>query len=141
MPLEFLSYCVVLTLALVIQEAFYGEISLIWFSDNTVLRTTLKFMISSGILFNSFSFLYSSLLHAINAVPCSTSSHFYPLMGAAPYIKLCTRMPLGSMEFQSRLRKISVVTLYLVFHAVILDMLLLSTACSGVWFERQVKAF
>lgn len=33
--LEFLSYCFVLTLALVIQEAFYSEINLIWFSDNT----------------------------------------------------------------------------------------------------------
>lgn len=33
-PLEFLSYCFVLTLALVIQEAFYSEINLIWFSDN-----------------------------------------------------------------------------------------------------------
>lgn len=91
MPLEFLSYCVVLTLALVIQEAFYSEISLIWFSDNTVLSAELKFMISSYILFNAFSFPYSSL-HAINAIPCSRSSHFNSLTGAVPYIKLCTRI-------------------------------------------------
>lgn len=48
-------------------------------------------MISSYILFNSFSFPYSFLPHTINTVPCSISSHFYPLTGAAPCIKLCLR--------------------------------------------------
>lgn len=77
-PLEFLSYCFVLTLALVIQKAFYREINLIWFSDNTTQYWAQNWSSWLAHIFFSTPFFlpYSSLPHTIKAVPCSMSSHF-----------------------------------------------------------------